>query len=249
MSGHSKWAQIKRKKGATDVARGKLFSKLAAAIAVAAKKGGDPATNPSLREAVEKARAANMSKEAIERAIKRGTGELGGAAIEEITYEVFGPGGVAILVKVVTDNRNRASSDIKAVLNKYGGNMGGPGSVAWIFETQAVVHVDLAGKDKGEAQLFAIDQGAEEVREEDGVLAVQAKPENLASLKKAFEDAGYKVISADISIEPKNSVEIKDAKTAAQILKLMDALDELEDVVEISSNFDIPDEIMSQAVK
>jgi YebC/PmpR family DNA-binding regulatory protein len=239
MSGHSKWAQIKRKKGATDVARGKLFSKLAAAIAVAAKKGGDPATNPSLREAVEKARAANMPKDGIERAIKKGTGELGGAAIEEITYEVFGPGGVTILVKVVTDNRNRASSEIKAVLN-----MGGPGSVAWNFETVAAIHIDLSGKNKDEVELFAIDAGADDVVLEDDILRVVVKPADLNKIKKTFEDAGYKVISADISIEPKNTVEVKDPKIAGQILKLMDALDELEDVVEVSSNFDMPEEIM-----
>jgi len=246
MSGHSKWAQIKRKKGATDVARGKLFSKLAAAVSVAAKGGGDPATNATLRVAIEKARESNMTKDAIDRAIKRGTGELGGAAIEETTYEVFGPGGIAILIKVVTDNRNRASAEIKAVLNKYGGNMGGPGSVAWMFETLAVVHVDLLDKNKDEAELFAIDAGAEDVVEEDGILRVVVKPADLAKAKKAFEEAGYKVISAEVSLEPKNTVEIKDLKVAERILKLMDALDELEDVSEVSANFDIQEEVTGE---
>lgn len=249
MAGHSKWKQIKYKKSAADIAKGKLFSKLAAAISVCAKKGGDPATNPALREAIEKARENNMPKDAIERAIKRGTGELSGAAIEEITYEVFGPGGVAILVKVITDNRNRASSEIKAVLNKYGGSMGGPGSVAWNFETVAALHIDLAGKNKDEVELFAIDAGAEDVVEEDGILRVVVKPASLFSIKKAFEEAGYKIVSSGVSIEPKNSIEIKDEKVAEQILKLMDALDELEDVAEVSSNFDIPDNILSKIEK
>lgn len=247
MSGHSKWSQIKRKKGLADVAKGKAFSRMAAAIAVAAKGGGDPASNSSLREAIDQAREVNMPKEGIERAIKKGTGELGGAAPEEITYEVFGPGGVAILVNCVTDNKNRSNSDIKAALNKHGGNMGGPGTVSWMFEKSAVVRIDVSGKDKDEAELFAIDAGAQDVGfEDENTLFAKSAPSDLSKLKNAFSEAGYKALSADISVEPKSTVAITDLEVARKVLKLMDALDEIEDVSEVSANFDISDEIMSQ---
>lgn len=242
MSGHSKWSSIKHKKGAADKKRGKLFSKLSRAIIVAARDGGgDPDHNPTLATAVQKAKEASMPKENIQRAIDRGTGAgADGAAIESILYEGYGPGGVAILVEALTDNRNRASAEIRFAFSSHGGNLGEPGSVAWIFEKKGAIVVD--GERYGEDDVIvAIDAGAEDVREEEGKLRVICDPGDLTAVREALAGAEVEIESAGLVTEPKSTVELK-GHEAERLLKLLDALDEQDDVDEVFANFDIPDE-------
>ncbi|HKA66956.1 MAG TPA: YebC/PmpR family DNA-binding transcriptional regulator [Solirubrobacterales bacterium] len=246
MSGHSKWSSIKHKKGAADAKRGKLFTKLARAITVAARDGGgDPDGNPSLATAVQKARDASMPKDNIQRAIDRGTGAgADSAAIERILYEGYGPAGVAILVEALTDNRNRASAEIRFAFSKHGGSLGEPGSVAWIFEKKGAIVVD--GSRYGEDDLIvAIDVGAEDVREDGDQLRVLCDPGDLASVREALEGAGVEVESAGIATEPKSTVEVK-GHDAERLLKLLDALDEQDDVDEVFANFDIPEDVLEK---
>ena len=246
MSGHSKWSSIKHKKGAADKKRGKLFSKLARAIIVAARDGGgDPDHNPTLATAIQKARDASMPKENIQRAIDRGTGAgADGAAIERILYEGYGPGGAAILVEALTDNRNRASADIRFAFSSHGGSLGEPGSVAWIFEKKGAIVVD--GERYGEDDVIvAIDAGAEDVREEDGQLRILCDPGDLTAVREALEGAGVEVESAGLATEPKSSVEVK-GHDAERLLKLLDALDDQDDVDEVFANFDIPEDVLEK---
>ena len=246
MSGHSKWSSIKHKKGAADAKRGKLFTKLARAITVAARDGGgDPDGNPSLATAVQKARDASMPKDNIQRAIDRGTGAgADSAAIERILYEGYGPAGVAILVEALTDNRNRASAEIRFAFSSHGGSLGEPGSVAWIFEKKGAIVVD--GSRYGEDDLIvAIDVGAEDVREDGDQLRVLCDPGDLASVREALEGAGVEVESAGIATEPKSTVEVK-GHDAERLLKLLDALDEQDDVDEVFANFDIPEDVLEK---
>jgi YebC/PmpR family DNA-binding regulatory protein len=246
MSGHSKWSSIKHKKGAADAKRGKLFTKLARAITVAARDGGgDPDGNPALATAVQKARDASMPKDNIQRAIDRGTGAgADGAAIERVLYEGYGPAGVAILVEALTDNRNRASAEIRFAFSKHGGSLGEPGSVAWIFEKKGAIVVD--GSRYGEDDLIlAIDAGAEDVREDGNQLRVLCDPHDLSAVREALEGAGVEVESAGIATEPKSTVEVK-GHDAERLLKLLDDLDEQDDVDEVFANFDIPEDVLEK---
>jgi YebC/PmpR family DNA-binding regulatory protein len=246
MSGHSKWSSIKHKKGAADAKRGKLFTKLARAITVAARDGGpDPDANAPLATAIQKARDASMPKDNIQRAIDRGGGVgTDAAAIESILFEGYGPGGAAILVEALTDNRNRATADIRHAFSKHHGNLGEPGSVAWIFEKRGVIVVD--GERYGEDDLIAaIDAGAEDVREDGGQLRVICEPANLAAVREVLEASGVEVESSDVAMEPKNTVLVKGSE-AEWLLKLVDALDEHDDVNAVHANFDVPQEIIEK---
>jgi YebC/PmpR family DNA-binding regulatory protein len=246
MSGHSKWSSIKHKKGAADAKRGKLFSKLARAITVAARDGGgDTDGNPSLATAVQKAREASMPKDKIQKAIDTGTGAgSDGAAIERIVYEGYGPAGVAVLVEALTDNRNRASAEIRFAFSSHGGSLGEPGSVAWIFEKKGAIAVD-AERYSEDDLMPAIDAGAEDVREDEGKWTVLCEPADMTAVKEALAQAGVEIESATIATEPKSTVELK-GHDAERLLKLLDALDEQDDVDEVFANFDIPEAVLEQ---
>jgi YebC/PmpR family DNA-binding regulatory protein len=246
MSGHSKWSSIKHKKGAVDAKRGKLFTKLARAITVAARDGGpDPVANAPLATAVQKARDASMPKENIQRAIDRGSGVgTDAAAIEHVLFEGYGPGGAAILVDALTDNRNRTSADVRHAFTKHHGNLGEPGSVAWIFEKRGVIVVD--GDRYGEDDLIvAIDAGAEDVREDGEQLRVICEPSDLGAVREVLEGAGVELQSAEVTMEPKSTVMVKGSE-AEWLLKLVDALEEHDDVNEVHANFDVPAEIIEK---
>jgi YebC/PmpR family DNA-binding regulatory protein len=246
MSGHSKWSSIKHKKGAADAKRGKLFSKLARAITVAAREGGgDTDGNPALATAVQKAREASMPKDKIQKAIDTGTGAgADSAAIERILYEGYGPAGVAVLVEALTDNRNRASAEIRFAFTSHGGSLGEPGSVAWIFEKKGAITVD-AGRYDEDDLIVAIDAGAEDVQEDGERFRVLCEPHDLAAVRAALEEAGVEVESAGIATEPKSTVEVK-GHDAERLMKLLDALDDQDDVDEVFANFDIPDDVLEQ---
>jgi YebC/PmpR family DNA-binding regulatory protein len=247
MSGHSKWASIKHKKAATDARRGQLFTKLARAITVAAREGGgDPDANYTLAAAIEKARGYSMPKESIQRAIDRGTGAGGaGAEIERVIYEGYGPGGAAIMVEALTDNRNRTSADVRHVFDKQGGSLGEPGSVAWVFDKRGVILLD--GRRYSEDDLIvAIDAGADDVSVDGDVLKVTTEPSALGAVREALESAGVEVDSAELAMEPKSVVEVAGAD-ARRLLRLVEALDELDDVEEVQSNFDVPEEVLEAA--
>ena len=247
MSGHSKWAPIKHKKAATDAKRGQLFTKLARAIAIAAREGGgDPESNFTLAAAIEKAKSYSMPKDNIQRAIDRGTGEGGGdEQIERVVYEGYGPGGAALLVDALTDNRNRTGAEVRNAFDKSGGSLGEPGSVAWQFEKKGVVLVD--GDRYSEDDLMpAIDAGADDVVLDDDVLKVTTEPTALTAVRAALEGAGIEVQSADLAMEPNAVVEI-DAETEARALvRLMEALDDHDDVEAVHANFDIPEALLEQ---
>ncbi|HEY2714656.1 MAG TPA: YebC/PmpR family DNA-binding transcriptional regulator [Solirubrobacterales bacterium] len=246
MSGHSKWSSIKHKKGAADAKRGKLFSKLARAITVAARDGGgDVNGNPALATAVQKARDASMPKDKIQKAIDTGTGAgADSAAIERILYEGYGPAGVAVMVEALTDNRNRASAEIRHAFSSHGGSLGEPGSVAWIFEKKGAVTVDA--ERYGEDDLMAaIDAGAEDVRSEDGKWTVLSEPTDLTAVREALTASGVEIESATIATEPKSTVELK-GHDAERLLKLLDTLDDQDDVDEVFANFDIPEAVLEQ---
>jgi YebC/PmpR family DNA-binding regulatory protein len=246
MSGHSKWASIKHKKGAADAKRGKLFTKLARAITVAARDGGaDPDGNAALATAIQKARDASMPKDNIQRAIDRGAGVgVDAASIVRVVFEGYGPGGAAILVDALTDNRNRASAEIRHAFSKHNGNLGEPGSVAWIFEKRGVVAVDAARYDEDDL-IVAIDAGADDVRDEGDALRVLCQPADLSAVREALEGAGIEIESAEVAIEPKSTVEVK-GNDAKSLLNLIDALEEQDDVNEVHANFDIPSEILEK---
>ncbi len=246
MSGHSKWSSIKHKKGAADAKRGKLFTKLARAITVAARDGStDPDGNPALATAIQKARDASMPKDNIQRAIERGSGVGADAgAIERILFEGYGPGGAAILVEALTDNRNRASADVRHAFSKHHGSLGEPGSVAWIFEKRGVVVVD-ADRYGEDDLIAAIDAGAEDVREDGDSLRVIAAPADLAAIREALEESGVEIQSADLAMEPKSMVEVKGTE-AEWLIRLVDALEEHDDVNEVHANFDVPEEILEK---
>jgi YebC/PmpR family DNA-binding regulatory protein len=244
VSGHNKWSTIKHKKGAADAKRGKLFSRLIKEIAIAAREGGgDIDGNPRLRTAVATAKAANMPKDNIDRAIKRGTGELEGVSYEEYNYEGYAPGGAAVLVEILTDNKNRAASEVRHAFTKYGGNLGEPGSVAWIFNKKGVLTFDPNDVDEDTLLEIALEAGAEDVDTEGEEYEVTTAPGDFEAVRAAFEEKGIKYLEAEVSMVPQNLTEL-DAKTAPTTLKLMEALDDLDDVQKVWSNFDIPDEIM-----
>jgi YebC/PmpR family DNA-binding regulatory protein len=244
MAGHSKWKQIKRAKGAADAKRSQVFTKLGREITVAAKTGADPDANPRLRLAIDRAREQNMPKDVIERAIKRGSGEGGEADLVEVTYEGYGPGGIAVLVQALTDNRNRTVSDIRNVFARAGGALGEAGSVAWQFETRGVITVEADGLDPDEVALRAIDAGAEDVQVEMGTVEVYTRPEALERVRRALSEAQVPVAASEISQVPKNTIAL-DAKQAQQALSLLDKLDELDDVQRVASNADFPEDVLA----
>ncbi len=246
MSGHSKWSTIKHKKGAADAKRGQLFTKLSKAIIVAAKEGGpDPAANLSLQNAIEKAKSYSMPKDTIERAIARGAGtDADAAAYETIVYEGYGPDGVAVLVEALTDNRNRTASDVRHLFTKNGGNLGTTGAVAWLFERRGIVLVDAAGVDEDELTLAAADGGAEDVELDGSVFEVSSAPEALAAVREAIEAAGIKVESAELSMVPKTTVEVVEEPSAKKLIRLIEALEENDDVQGVYANFDISEQVL-----
>ena len=245
MAGHSKWAQIKRKKGATDAKRGQLFSKLARAIIVAARDGGpDPAGNLALQNAIEKAREASMPKENIERAIARGAGPSGeGSSYETVTYEGYGPAGVAVYVEALTDNRNRTAADVRHIFAKSDASLGESGAVAWLFERRGIVLVD-GDADEDELTLAAAEGGADDVSTDGSSYTVISPPENLTAVREAIEAAGLEVQSAELTMIPKTTVELEDESDAKKVLRLMDALEEADDVQDVYANFDIPERVL-----
>jgi YebC/PmpR family DNA-binding regulatory protein len=246
VSGHSKWSSIKHKKGAADAKRGQLFSKLSRAIIVAAREGGpDPDGNSALATAIQKARDSSMPKDNIERAIARGSGAgPDGQAYEQIVYEGYGPNGVAVLVEAVTDNRNRTSADVRHLFAKHDGNLGTSGSVAWLFERRGVVLVDADRADEDGVMLAAADGGADDVTQEGSSFQITCAPEELQAVRDALEAAGIPVDSADLTMLPKTTVEIDDEASAKKLLRLMDALEDNDDVQDVYANFDIPERVL-----
>jgi YebC/PmpR family DNA-binding regulatory protein len=246
MSGHSKWSSIKHKKGAADAKRGKLFSKLARAIIVAAREGGpDPASNLALQNAIEKARSYSMPKDNIERAIARGSGAGADTeTFEQVVYEGYGPNGVAIIVEALTDNRNRTASDIRHVFTKNDGNLGTTGAVAWLFERRGIVTVDADRADEDSVMLAAAEGGAEDVAQDGSSFQVTTSIESLSSVREALEQAGIEVESAETTMVPKTTIELDDEAAARKTLRLIDALEELDDVDEVYANFDIPERLL-----
>jgi YebC/PmpR family DNA-binding regulatory protein len=241
MSGHSKWSTIKRQKAITDAKKGAVFTKLANAITIAAKSGGDPTMNFALRLVLDQARAANMPNVNVQRAIDRGTGKLGGAAIEEVTYEGYGPGGIAVIVECATDNKNRTYPDVRLAFSKNGGNMAEPGAVAFQFTRKGVIRATFVN-DPDEAMLAAIDAGAEDAEVEDGELVIYTEAKQLAAVRDALAGAGLTVKEASLNFVPNNTVELTDQETIRKAMNLMDALDELDDVTNVHSNFDIKED-------
>lgn len=246
MSGHSKWATIKRQKGANDARRGQLFTKLAREISLAARDGGDPNFNFKLRLIVDKARASNMPKENIERAIKRGAGTGDdGAVLEEVTYEGYGPHGVAILMQVVTDNRNRTVSEIRRALTRGGGNLGESGSVGWLFDSKGLI--GLAGDRMNQDKVFelALEAGAEDVQFGEETAEIYTLPSDLQAVRQAFQDARYHVEDAEVTMLPKTYISLAPADTL-QVMNLIEALEELDDVSKVYANLEISDEALAQ---
>jgi len=250
VSGHSKWSSIKHKKGAADAKRGQLFSKLSRAIMVAAREGGpDPAANLSLQNAIEKARSYSMPKDNIERAIAKGSGaEADGSAFETVIYEGYGPDGVAVLVEALTDNRNRTASDVRHLFSKHGGNLGTTGAVAWLFERRGLVLVDAEAVDEEELVLAAAEGGADEVERDGTVFQVLSAPESLAAVRAAIEAAGIAIESAELSMLPKTTVEVAAESSAKKLVRLIEALEENDDVQDVFANFDIPEQVLEAVV-
>ncbi|MBI2338915.1 MAG: YebC/PmpR family DNA-binding transcriptional regulator [Deltaproteobacteria bacterium] len=247
MSGHSKWATIKRKKGAADAKRGQLFTKLIKEITVAARAGGgDPSGNPRLRTAIAIAKAGSMPGDNIERAIKKGTGELEGVNYEEVTYEGYGPAGVAMLVTSLTDNKNRTVAEIRNLFSKNGGNMGESGSVGWMFEKKGVLNFDKKTVIEDKLMEAALDAGAEDIQDAEDSWDVVTSPADFEKVKEALEKAAFKPLSAEISMIPKNTIRIEAEDTAAKMLRLMEALEEHDDVQKVYANFDIPAQILEK---
>ena len=246
MSGHSKWAGIKHKKAIVDARRGKVFAKRLRAIEVAARAGGGKLdANPTLADAVSRARDDSIPADTIERAIKRGTGELEGVSYETLTYEGYAPGGVAVLVEVLTDNRNRAAADIRRIFTKYGSSLAEPGAVSWMFTKRGVVLVPKAGVSEDDLLAVALQEGAEDLSDQGDAWQITSAPNDLAKVRAAIEDAGFGVESAQVDMEPSATVAL-DRAGAAPVLKLLDALEDLDDVQEVHSNFDVPDEVMAE---
>ena len=242
MSGHSKWATIKHKKGKTDAARGKLFSKLSRAITVAARDGGpDPAMNIALANAIEKAKAESVPKDNIERAIQRGVGGAEGASYESIVYEGYGPAGVAIIVEVLTDNRNRSAAEVRNIFSKHGGQLAQPGAVAWGFERRGSIVVDGTKYDEDDIMTAAIEAGADDVEQDGAQFQVLTQPSDFASVRDALTAAGIEPDSADLTMIPKNTVKLEE-NDARKTMKIMDALEDSDDVQEVYANFDIPED-------
>lgn len=245
MSGHSKWSTIKRKKAAVDAARGKVFTRIAKELTIAARAGGgDETSNPRLRTAMATARAANMPMANIERAVKKGTGELEGVTIEEIVYEGYGPGGVALMMEVATDNRNRTVSEIRHLLTKHGGNLASSGAVAWMFDTKGVIQVPAEGVDEDELMMCALEGGAEDLSNEGDYFEIISAPTDLNSVNEAVVDGGYAVEVAQIQHIPNNFTEVS-PDDLPQVVKLMEVLDDHDDMQKLSASVDFTDEMLA----
>jgi len=245
MSGHSKWSSIKHKKGAADAKRGKVFTKLIKEITVAARMGGsgDPDSNPRLRTAIAAAKSENMPKDNIERAVKKGTGELEGVNYEESTYEGYGPGGAAVFIESVTDNKNRAVADIRHIFSKCGGNMGENGCVAWMFDKKGYIVVERSVIDEDAIMEVALDAGAEDVREDDSNFEVITAPEDFEAVKTAIDENNIASIDAEVTMLPQNTTDLQ-GKQAEQMVRLMEMLDDCEDVQKVYTNADIPEDLV-----
>ncbi|HZO90759.1 MAG TPA: YebC/PmpR family DNA-binding transcriptional regulator [Chthonomonadaceae bacterium] len=247
MSGHSKWHNIRLRKGAQDAKRGNLFTKLAKEIIMAAKAGGgNPDSNLRLRLAIQKARENSMPQDNIKRSIQRGTGEIEGATYENVTYEGYGPGGVAVLVECATDNRNRTVANIRSIFSKHGGRMGESGSVSYRFRPVGLITISKSTVDEDTLFTVAIESGAEDVRSDDENYSVITQPEDFAAVRQAIESAGIPIVNAEYTMEPMDTVHLE-GKEAEQMLRLMDALEDNEDVQQVHANFDIPDEVLEAA--
>ena len=250
MSGHSKWATIKHKKGALDAKRGAIFTKLIKELTVAAKNGGgNPDANPRLRTVLQKAKEANMPADNIDRAIKKGTGELPGVMYEEIQYEGYGPAGVAILIEVLTDNKNRTASEVRSVLDKKGGNMSGAGSVAWQFVKKGFIVVKKSAVDEDKLMGLVLDAGASDFNVTEDSYEISTEPNDFEKVKKAVIDAGLATETAEVTKIAANSVKVSDLAAAKQIMALMEALEDHDDIQNVYSNFDIPDAILQELAK
>jgi YebC/PmpR family DNA-binding regulatory protein len=248
MSGHNKWSSIKHRKGAVDAKRGKIFTKLIKEITVAARQGGgDADANPRLRTAIAAAKAVNMPKDNIERSIKRGTGELEGVSYEELVYEGYGPGGVAVMVDILTDNRNRTAAEIRHIFSKGNGNLGESGCVSWMFDTRGLIVFEKANIDEEELFDLALEAGADDVEEiaEDGTIEVLTTPENFEAVKQAFDDKGWSYVSAEITKIPQNTIKLE-GKEAEQMLRLMEKIEDSDDVQNVYANFDIDMELLER---
>lgn len=247
MSGHSKWATIKRKKAKTDAQRGKVFTKLIKELMVAAREGGgDESSNARLRTAIASAKSANMPVANIERAIKKGTGELEGESYEEVIYEGYGPGGVAILMEVLTNNKNRTVADIRHHLTKHGGNLGESGCVAWMFEKKGVIVLNGDGVDEDELMMLVLDAGADDLKLEEGMFEILTEPESFEAVKNALLENSISVESAELTMLPKNTIKVE-GSPAVRLLKLMDLLEDLEDIQQVYANFDIDFDTLESA--
>lgn len=247
MSGHSKWANIKHRKGKQDAQRAKIFTKLGKELIVAARKGGgDPDINPSLKTVIQKARAVNMPMENINRVIQKATGELSGVNYEEMTYEGYGPGGAAVMLDIVTDNRNRTAGDIRHLFSKYGGNLGESGCVAWMFKKQGLITVDKEGlnRDFDELMMIALDVGAEDIDEEEDSYQITCAPDDYEAVEAAIREAGLAPAVAEVTMVPQNNI-VLDGDDAVKMLKLMDALEDHDDVQNVYANFDMDDDIIN----
>ncbi len=244
MSGHSKWSTIKRKKGAKDAERGRIFTRLIKEITVAARHGGgDETSNPRLRTAVLAAKAANMPLKNVENAIKKGTGELPGVTYEEVTYEGYGPGGVAVFLECLTDNKNRTVAEVRHIFTKYNGSLGENGSVAWMFQKLGLITVPAANTTEDDLMMIALDAGAEDIEQEDGDFIIKTQIASLEAVKTALEENGIEYTSAELTREPQNTISVE-GKQAEQVLKMMDMLEDNDDVQNLYSNFDIDDSVI-----
>jgi len=249
MSGHSKWSTIKRKKGAVDAKRGKIFGRLAKEVAVAARLGGgDPSGNPRLRAAIAAAKAENMPGDNITRAIRKGTGEGGGAVLEEISLEGYGPAGVALMVETLTDNKKRTVSDVRHLLTKYGGSLGEPGCVAWMFDKKGVIVFDRAEVTEDQLLEAALECGAEDLQGDESQFEVLTDPTAFLEVKEALEARGFTPALAEVQMRPKTTVKIDEEKSAQQLLKLVELLEEHDDVNDVFANFDIPDQLLEALI-
>ncbi len=244
MAGHSKWANIKFRKERQDAKRSKIFTKVIKEVTVAARVGGgDVDSNPRLRSAIQAAKGANMPMKNIEQAIQKGTGELPGVVLEEVTYEGYGPGGVALLIPCTTDNRNRTVGEVRHLLSKHGGNLGESGSVSWVFDQKGLIRVKAEGHDEEELMLLTMDAGAEDIKEDDGVFEIYTPFEELYTVRTALEEGGIEVDASEITFIPQNTVPLE-GKPAEQMLKLLDALEDNDDVQNVFANFDIDESVM-----
>ncbi|MFB0537658.1 MAG: YebC/PmpR family DNA-binding transcriptional regulator [Anaerolineae bacterium] len=245
MSGHSKWSTIKRKKGAEDARRGKVFTKIGRELEIAAREGPDPDTNFKLRLVIEKARQANMPKGNIERAIRRGAGLEKGQALEDLTFEGYGPHGVAMLVHVTTDNRNRAVAEVRSVFNRHNGNLGESGCVAWLFEPKGYITIDVNDSDPDELAMIAIEAGADDVTVASDLVEVFTKPEDFQTVRESLQEQGLAIDSAELAMIPKSLSQLGEKETF-QVMNLVERLEELDDVQEVYSNLDLSDEVMAR---